>query len=62
MAKGVNLRGASLIRFGKGVTLERGVIIDGLMRSGVVLGDNVKIGPYSVLWEHPSPTWVKASA
>ena len=24
MAKGVNLRGASLIRFGKGVTLERG--------------------------------------
>ena len=49
MAKGVNLRGASLIRFGKGVTLERGVIIDGLMRRGVVLGDNVKIGPYSVL-------------
>jgi len=49
MAKGVNLRGASLIRFGKGVTLERGVIIDGLMRKGVVLGDNVKIGAYSVL-------------
>jgi acetyltransferase-like isoleucine patch superfamily enzyme len=49
MAKGVNLRGASLVRFGKGVTLERGVIIDGLMRNGVVLGDNVKIGPYSVL-------------
>jgi len=49
MAKGVNLRGASLIRFGKGVTLERGVIIDGLMRQGVVLGDNVKIGAYSVL-------------
>jgi acetyltransferase-like isoleucine patch superfamily enzyme len=49
MAKGVNLRSASLIRFGRGVTLERGVIIDGLMRKGVVLGDNVKIGPYSVL-------------
>jgi len=49
MAKGVNLRGASLIRFGKGVTLERGVIIDGLMRKGVVLGDNVKIGAYSVI-------------
>lgn len=49
MAKDVNLRGASLVRFGKGVTLERGVIIDGLMRKGVVLGDNVKIGPYSVL-------------
>jgi acetyltransferase-like isoleucine patch superfamily enzyme len=49
MAKSVNLRGTSLIRFGNGVTLERGVIIDGLMRKGVVLGDNVKIGPYSVL-------------
>jgi acetyltransferase-like isoleucine patch superfamily enzyme len=49
MAKGVNLRGASLIRFGKGVTLERGVILDGLMRRGIVLGDHAKIGAYSVL-------------
>jgi acetyltransferase-like isoleucine patch superfamily enzyme len=49
MAKGVNVRNASMIRFGKGVTLERGVIIDGLMRQGVVLGNNVKIGAYSVL-------------
>jgi acetyltransferase-like isoleucine patch superfamily enzyme len=49
MAKGVNLRNASLIRFGRGVTLERGVIIDGLMRQGVFLGDNVMIGAYSVI-------------
>jgi len=49
MAKGVNLRAASLIRFGNGVTLERGVIIDGLLRRGIVLGDHVMIGPYSVL-------------
>ncbi|MBZ5533946.1 MAG: acyltransferase [Acidobacteriia bacterium] len=49
IAPGVNLRGASLIRLGKGVTLERGVTIDGLMRKGVVLGDHVKIGPYSTL-------------
>lgn len=49
MGKGVNLRGASSIRFGKGVTLERGVIMDGLMRQGIVLGKNVKIGAYSVL-------------
>lgn len=49
MAHGVNLRNASRIRFGKGVTLERGVIIDGLMRHGVVLGDNVMIGAYSVV-------------
>jgi acetyltransferase-like isoleucine patch superfamily enzyme len=31
------------------VTLERGVIIDGLMRHGVKLGDHVRIGPYSTL-------------
>ena len=49
MAKGVNLRNASKIRFGKGVTLERGVIIDGLLRKGVVLGNNVKIGAYSIM-------------
>jgi acetyltransferase-like isoleucine patch superfamily enzyme len=48
MAKGVNLRGASQIYFGKSVTLERGVIMDGLMRKGIALGDNVKIGAYSV--------------
>jgi acetyltransferase-like isoleucine patch superfamily enzyme len=54
MAKGVNVRCASLIRFGKGVTLERGVIIDGLLRRGVVLGDNVKIGAYSVIVGAPA--------
>jgi acetyltransferase-like isoleucine patch superfamily enzyme len=54
MAKNVNLRNTSLIRFGKGVTLERGVIIDGLMRKGVVLGDNVKIGAYSVIAGAPA--------
>jgi acetyltransferase-like isoleucine patch superfamily enzyme len=53
MSKNVNLRNASLIRFGKGVTLERGVIIDGLLRKGIVLGDNVKIGAYSVLMGAP---------
>lgn len=49
IAPGVNLRNAQLIRFGRGVTLERGVIIDGLSRNGVELGDNVMIGPYSVI-------------
>jgi acetyltransferase-like isoleucine patch superfamily enzyme len=49
MADSVNLRGASLIKFGRGVTLERGVTIDGLMRHGVKLGDHVRIGPYSIL-------------
>ena len=49
MAPNVNLRNASLIRFGKGVTLERGVIIDGLSRDGIEFGENVMIGPYSVI-------------
>jgi acetyltransferase-like isoleucine patch superfamily enzyme len=49
MADGVNLRSASLIHFGRGITLERGVTIDGLLRNGIVLGDNVRLGPYSVM-------------
>jgi acetyltransferase-like isoleucine patch superfamily enzyme len=49
IAPRVNLRNASLIRFGRGVTLERGVIIDGLSRDGIELGDNVMIGAYSVV-------------
>lgn len=49
VAPNVNLRNAALIRFGKGVTLERGVIIDGLSRNGIEFGDNVTIGPYSVV-------------
>jgi acetyltransferase-like isoleucine patch superfamily enzyme len=49
MAPHVDLRNASLIRFGRGVTLERGVIIDGLSRDGIVLGDNVAIGAYSLI-------------
>jgi len=49
LADGVTLRGASLIRFGRGVTVERGVTMDGTMRQGIVLGDHVKIGPYSTL-------------
>ena len=49
MGPGVKLRNARMIHFGKGVTLETGVIIDGLSRNGVVLGNNVSIGAYSVI-------------
>jgi acetyltransferase-like isoleucine patch superfamily enzyme len=49
MAPQVNLRNASRIRFGKGITLERGAVIDGLSREGMEFGDNVVIGPYSVV-------------
>ena len=49
MAPGVNLRNSGLIRFGKAVTLEHGVVIDGLSHEGIELGNNVMIGPYSVI-------------
>jgi acetyltransferase-like isoleucine patch superfamily enzyme len=49
MAPRVDLRNATLIRFGRGVTLERGIIIDGLSHDGIVLGDNVAIGAYSLV-------------
>jgi acetyltransferase-like isoleucine patch superfamily enzyme len=49
VAPQVSLRNTSLIRFGKGVTLERGVLIDGLSRHGIELGDNVMIGAYSIV-------------
>ena len=45
----VNLCNTSLIRFGKGVTLQRGVLVDGLSRYGIEFGDNVMIGPYSII-------------
>ena len=47
MASGVSLRNTSMCHFGKGVTLERGVLLDGLSYNGVYLGDNVTIGAYS---------------
>jgi acetyltransferase-like isoleucine patch superfamily enzyme len=47
MASDVTLRNASMCRFGKGVTLEKGVLLDGLSFNGVHLGDNVTIGSYS---------------
>ena len=49
MGPGVRLRNTSLCHFGKGVTLETGVLIDGLSAEGIHLGDNVTIGAYSQL-------------
>lgn len=49
IAPRVSLRNTVLIHFGRGVTLECGVLIDGLSRDGIEIGDNVMIGPYSVL-------------
>jgi acetyltransferase-like isoleucine patch superfamily enzyme len=49
LAPDVAWRNASMIRLGRGVTMERGVIVDGLSRNGIEIGDNVMIGPYCVI-------------
>jgi len=43
----VELRNRQFIKIGKGVTLGNAVLIDGLSRDGVSLGDNVNIGDYT---------------
>jgi acetyltransferase-like isoleucine patch superfamily enzyme len=49
VASGVQFRNSSMCRFGNGVTLERGVIIDGLSEHGIDLGAGVLIGAYSLI-------------
>ena len=49
LGPGVSWRNARLIQFGRGVTFERGTIVDGLSKRGVEIGDNVMIGPYCVI-------------
>ncbi len=43
----VELRNRSLLQFGNGVTLGRGVLIDGLSREGVLIGDHVNVGDFT---------------
>ncbi len=49
MGPGAQLQNASMIRFGRAVTLGPGSIVDGLAERGVELGDNVAIGAYSIV-------------
>jgi acetyltransferase-like isoleucine patch superfamily enzyme len=49
LGRGVVMRSATMCRFGKSVTLENGVMIDGLSRHGIILGDQVYIGPHSII-------------
>ncbi len=49
VAPGVTWRNARMIRFGRGVTIERGVVLDGLSRRGVKIGDEVMIGAYCII-------------
>lgn len=46
---GVELRNPRFIHFGKAVTLGNNVLIDGLSREGIFIGDGVNIGPYTVI-------------
>lgn len=49
MGPSVRLRNARMCTFGRGTTLEAGVLIDGLSTEGIHLGANVTIGAYSQL-------------
>jgi hypothetical protein len=49
MASGVELRNVGLISFGRCVSLDRGVFIDGLASEGIKLGDYVSIGRNSII-------------
>ncbi len=49
VASDVQFRNSAKCRFGNGVTLERGVIIDGLSEHGIDLGPGVLIGAYSLI-------------
>jgi acetyltransferase-like isoleucine patch superfamily enzyme len=47
LGDGVVLRNKGFIHLGRGVTLGRGCIVDGLSQRGVSLGDKVNVGPYT---------------
>ena len=49
VGSGVELRNRRIITFGNGVTLKRGVVIDGLSIEGVHIGDRVSIGQYCII-------------
>jgi acetyltransferase-like isoleucine patch superfamily enzyme len=49
MEGGVEIRNIASVRFGSVVSLGKGVLIDGLSRDGVCLGDGVSIGRHSIL-------------
>jgi acetyltransferase-like isoleucine patch superfamily enzyme len=45
----VELKNRRMIHFGRGVTLGRGVMIDGLSKEGITIGDGASIGPYGII-------------
>jgi acetyltransferase-like isoleucine patch superfamily enzyme len=49
LGRDVELRNRHLIQVGRGVTIGRGTVIDGLSRRGVIVGDRVAIGAYTII-------------
>ena len=45
----VELKNRRLIHFGRGVTLGKSVMIDGLSKEGIFIGEGASIGPYSII-------------
>ncbi|PGB14214.1 transferase [Bacillus toyonensis] len=49
VGKKVKLRNKNAISFGNGVTLDDYVCLDGLSREGLRIGNNVKVGSYTII-------------
>jgi acetyltransferase-like isoleucine patch superfamily enzyme len=45
----VELKNRRMIHFGRGVTLGKSVMIDGLSKEGIFIGEGASIGPYSMI-------------
>ena len=49
VGRSVTLRHANHLSIGRGVTLDEHVVIDSLSREGVILGDNVSVGAFTII-------------
>lgn len=49
LGPGVEISNRAMITFGQGLTLGKGVVIDGLSVEGIKIGNGVSIGPYSII-------------
>jgi acetyltransferase-like isoleucine patch superfamily enzyme len=49
IGRNVTLRNRGLISFGRGVTLGDNVLLDGLSRDGLVIGDGASVGSYTII-------------
>ena len=49
IGKNVKLKHKNFIKLGNGVTLDDYVVLDGLSEDGLILGDNVKVGSYTII-------------